>query len=166
MTPDEVVIESANAAVRTVGTDRFRKLTEYALRLVGKEVAAHLRPGDSPGLFAPVDIEVDGKDRTGAILVLEDRVILGWVVGTFKPKNFDAVVPKDTIKSMEDATKGASAFSKERQGLVIDTDGKRWRLTFHAVFEGGRSIVPWLIGVSDGAIRLNFGGDEEVEAGA
>jgi len=115
-------------------------------------------------LFAPVDIEVDGKDRTGAILVLEDRVILGWVVGTLKPKNFDAVVPKDTIKSMEDATKGASAFSKERQGLVIDTDGKRWRLTFHAVFEGGRSIVPWLIGVSDGAIRLNFGG--EVEAGA
>jgi len=76
-----VVADSALAAVNTVGTDHFYKLTNTAVGLVGRNIAAHLSATDRPGVFSPTSIEVDGKEYFGAILALADHAIIGWLVG-------------------------------------------------------------------------------------
>lgn len=72
----EIVFASAEAGTDTVGTDMFIKMTQNALNMVATEVSAHVRDGENPGVFFPVEVSVDGKDRLGAILVLEDRAIM------------------------------------------------------------------------------------------
>lgn len=105
MSAKEIVIDSASAAAATVGTDEFAKLTKYALNLNGARITQHLKAGDHPGLFSPADIEKDGKLRLGAILALEDRVIIAWTVGAFRMKSFDKVIPRGSIEHVEVTTR-------------------------------------------------------------
>ncbi len=47
-------------------------------------------------------------------------------------------------------------MSKDREVLRIGAGGETWNLVFANVFDGGRSIVPFLKGVLDGSIRPVF----------
>lgn len=156
MSAEDIVIDSANAAANTVATNEFVKLTQNALKLTGAELGRHVKPTDGPGLFSPVDVAEDGKDRLGAVLALEDRAIIGWIVGTFRIKNFESVIPYDSIESVERGTRAGSALSKERETLRVKADGKTWELVFANIFEGGRSIVPFIEGMLEGTITPVF----------
>ena len=162
MNGTETVLASAEAAVNTVGTDRFLKLSTYAVRLTGTEISRRIEDGEDPGLFAPADIVIDGKDRVGAILTLADRLIVAWTVGTLRIKNFEAVVPYDSIQRVERMSRPGSAMSKEREVLEIVADST-WTVVFANVFESGRSIVPFLQGMIEGAIKPVFSDAEERE---
>jgi hypothetical protein len=154
---EQVLIDSANAAIGTVETDDFAKLTKYARGLTGAEVSRHIQPTDEPGLFSPVDVEKDGKDRAGSILALSERAIIAWTVGTFRIKNYEIVIPSTSIKTLEQRTRPGGAMSKDREVLYIETsDGVTWNLAFPNAFDGGRSIVPWLEGVLTGALKPVF----------
>jgi hypothetical protein len=150
-----LVIASANAAATTVYTDRFTKMTENALRMVGGELARHVAPSDSPGLFAPVSMWPDGKERYGGVLALKERAVIGWTVGTFRIQNYEVVVPYDSIQKTEVTTRPGNAVTVTREVLVIEAT-ERYELVFANLFQGGRSIAPWLESVMLGAISLNF----------
>ena len=156
MSAQDVVFESANAAANTVGTEDFTKLTKNALNLTGSGVARHVSATDGPGLFSPANLIKDGKDRLAAILALEDRAIIGWTVGTFRMKNFETVIPYASISSLDLGTRTGGSMTKDRETLTITADGTTWELIFANVFDGGRSIAPFLIGVMDGSIRPVF----------
>lgn len=156
LSAQDIVIESANAAITTVGTDDFAKLTKHALNLTGSEVAQHVNADDVPGLFSPVDVEMDGKDRLGAILTLEDRAIIAWTVGTFRMKNFEAVIPRASIDELELTTRPGGSMTKDRDLLRVRAGTQNWSLAFANVFEGGRSIAPFLKGVLEGSIKPVF----------
>lgn len=155
MTAEDVIMASAEAGAATVQTQMFVSMTEKALSLIGVEIEKLVHDEDRPGLFSPVEIARQGKNRIGGILVLDDRLILGWVEGNFRIKNFEAVVPKDTITSVTRGVQDGSAFSKPRETLTIAAQDT-WQLTFANLFEGGTSIVPFLEGVIDGSIRPTF----------
>jgi hypothetical protein len=155
MNAEDLLLLSAEAATNTVDTDRFVKLSVYALRLTGAEIGRHLQEEDDPGLFVPVDVVIDGKDCTGAILALGDRLIVSWVTGTLRIKNFEEVVPYDSIRQIERTARPGGAMTKDREVLSIEAD-RTWTLAFANVFEGGRSIVPYLQGTIDGAIKPFF----------
>lgn len=155
MSAEDVVIASAEAAASLVGTDRFLKMTTYALRLHGKEICGCLRGDEGPGLLAPADVVIDGKDRSGAILTLEDRAVIAWTVGTLRIQSFQEVVPYAEIASHQLTTRPAGAMSKEREVLEI-VAGSRWELAFYNVFEGGRSIAPFLQGMIGGWAKPVF----------
>lgn len=107
-----------------------------------------------------MDVVYDGKDRGGAILALEDRAIIAWIVG-LRMKSHEAVLPYGSIKGIEQSTRPGRALSKPCDVLRIEADNN-WTLVFANVFEGGRPIAPFLKGVMDGAIKPVFdGGDEE-----
>ncbi len=155
MDNEQVVIDSANAAIETVGTEPFFKLTKNLLGMTGSQLAKQVDPEDGPGLFAPLELEDDGKDRLGAILALDDRAIIAWTVGTFRMKNFEAVVSYDSIASVEFTTRKGGAISKDREGLRIVAE-RTWNLVFGAVFEGGNSIRPFIGGMLSGAMKPVF----------
>ena len=155
MSTEDILIDSANAAAATVGTDDFVKLTKNALSLVGSEMSGRLTPDDSPGLFAPANLEQGGKDRLGGILVLKDRALIAWTEGTFRIKSFGAVVAYDSIANSELGTRPGGPMSKDREVLRIES-AQTWTLVFANVFEGGRSIVPFLKLTMDGAITPVF----------
>lgn len=103
------VVDSANAAVNTVATDVFVKLTKNTLNLTGDEIGRHVKSTDGPRLFSPLEVITDGKDRLGAILTLDDRAVLGWTVGTFRMKNFETVIPYSSIESIELGTRAGES---------------------------------------------------------
>jgi hypothetical protein len=132
-------------------------LTQHTLGLVGSEVARHLDPAEKPGLFTPANLEHDGKDRLGAVLALEDRAIIAWTTGTLRIKNFETVIPRSSVERTETGTRPAGAMSKDRETLSIVTESDTWDLVFPNVFEGGRSIVPFVVAMLEGALELKFG---------
>ncbi len=156
MSADDIIIDSANAAVNTVATDGFTKLTQQVMSLTSAELARHLRSDDAPGLLVPLDLEQDGKDRLGAILAVGDRAILAWTVGTFRVKYFSDVLPYEAIQSVEVGTRAAGAMTKERELLRVASGSRSYTLVFANLFEGGQSIVPFLAGVLDGSIKPVF----------
>ncbi|HMS71736.1 MAG TPA: hypothetical protein PKB03_01760 [Baekduia sp.] len=156
MSAEDIVIDSANAAANTVATDEFVTLTKHALNLTGVELGRHVTSTDVPGLFSPTEVMQDGKGRLGAILALDDRAILAWTVGTFRMKNFETVIPYSAIESLELGTRPGGAMTKDRETLRIKADAQTWELVFANVFEGGRSIVPFLKGVLEGSIKPVF----------
>ncbi len=156
MESKDVVIASANAALQTVGTNEFRKLTQYTVKMVGTEIARHVEPTDAPGLFSPTDVELDGNSHDGAILALRDRAVIGWITGRFRIKNFEAVVPTSEIKAIEIGTRAGGAMTKDRKTLMIDA-GRTWSLVLpNYATDGERDITIFLKGVLDGAIAPVF----------
>jgi hypothetical protein len=153
MDAQDIVIDSAASSAEMVATEGFAKLTKHALRLTGSEIARHVASTDRRGLLAPVELVKDGKRLLGAILALEDRAIVAWTTGTLRVKNFETVVPYGSIESIEVGTRPGGAMSKARETLRIKADGQVWDLVFANVFEGGTSIVPFIAGMLDGAIK-------------
>lgn len=161
MNPDELIVESANAAASMVGTEYFAKLTGYAINLTGGELAKHLGDITEPGLLVALDVEIDGKGRTGCALALDESVVLGWSIGTFRAKPHSVVIPKASIRSVARTTEDGGRMMKPRQVLTIEAD-RTWRLLMHWMdHDGGKDITPFLQGVIDGSMRPVFAEDQE-----
>lgn len=154
MSPDELVATSAQASITTVGTEAFEELTVLALRYAGQEIAAHVEPDDQPGIFSPVDVLAEDKDHQGAVLVLADRVVLTWRIGTFRAKTYSEVIPRSGITDVRLATR---SDHRNRESLEIDAD-RKWILLFAhpRVLKGGASIAGFLKDVLDGTITPVF----------
>ena len=163
MSGEDILLSSADASLSMVRTELFAKLTSKALQFIGSEFLPLLEAQDKPGLFSPVDIEVEGKERQGAILVLEDRAILAWIVGTLRIKGFHAVVPRDTISDLSSETASGGRMTKEREILHIKGD-QSWEVKFApGLFDGGSSLVSLLIGMLNGSVVPVFESDQGAE---
>lgn len=151
--PVELIASSAEAAAQIVGTKPFAKLTKAALTLTIPGLQGHVTDTDHPGLFAPIDVERGGKERLGGILVLRDRGIIAWDIGSFGTRSDQVVVPLASISTIERGTQDRGARYDARETLRLMTHDGEWVLIFRGVFDGGRSIVPWIEGMLKGAIE-------------
>lgn len=151
-----ILLDSANAAASIVATGEFAKLTKLALSLTGAEIGRHIQATDEPGLFSPLEVVRDGRDRLGAILALGDRAVLAWTIGSVRMTNVETVIAYDEIESLDLGARPGGTMSKDRQTLRITTSSDTYDLVFANVFENGRSIVPFLKGILEGSIRPVF----------
>lgn len=156
MNPEQIVLSSASAAANTVGTNEFAKFTQAALTLTRAAVERHLNPADKPGLLAPVDVSVDGKDRFGVMLVLMDRVVIAWTTGTFRIKNFETVIPRDAITSIETTVRPAGTLTPARDVMQMTHPRGSRTIIFPANTENGRRIAPWMQGMLTGRVEPVF----------
>lgn len=157
MSGQDILIASADAAARTVGTDFFLKITKKTLGFTAQEMLPLINSTDYSGLYAPMDIEQEGKDRQGAILVMEDRVILAWIVGTLRIKGYHVVVPREDITGVRTDTVSGGRMMKDREILYIDVEEGTWEVKFASgLFEGGNSLVPFLMGILDGSLKFAY----------
>lgn len=74
-------------------------------------------------------------------------------------KNFEEVISLNTVRDAIAGERPGGAMSKPRETLTIHAE-RSWQLVFANIFEGGRSIVPFLAGLLTGAIKPIFGEDE------
>lgn len=162
MSAEDVVLGSANLAVDTVGTASFAKRTRAALRRAGEEMARHATD-EGLGIFAPVDVVADGRDHPGAVLALEDRVIIGWTEGTLRTRNVGTVIPTAALRRVERAVRAGGAMTGQREVLRLETERERWTLVFEDVREGDGSIVALIHGVLTGAVSPALQVDEAAE---
>lgn len=156
---ESIIVDSANAAVTTVATDAFAKLTNHTLNWTISDLARHVSADDRPGLFSPVEVEQEGKDRLGAVLALEDRVIVAWTVGVLRMRHYERVITYGSIECLELTTRPGGPMSKDRDVLRITADGTTWNLVFANVFDGGRRIAPFIEGLLAGSINRALGTD-------
>jgi len=162
MKASDIVVVSAQLGADTVGDDLFFKLTQNAVTLVGAELARHIRDGERPGVLSPLEVVIDGKDRLGAILVLEDRAILAWTIGTLRMRNFEEVIPLAAVTDAVTGERPRGVMTKARDTLTIYA-GKTWHVVF-ANTDRGRPIAPFIAGLLVGAIKPVFrDGDDPAE---
>lgn len=153
MQPDDILIEAANFTCQQVGTRECQSLVEKSLKLCGNEIERHLQATDKPGLFAPVFFARDDKEQPGCVLTLEDRAIFAWITGTFRVKNFEAVVPYSTIKQTDADTKSATRGSGGLDVLRVEADDN-WTIVFPNICGDGMNLPEILRGVLCGAVTL------------
>ena len=151
----EVVIESANNAAGYVGTEQFVKLVKLAITMVGAEIARHVRPDERPGMLVPVGFEENGKLVTGALLALEERAIVGWTTGTLRIRNFEAVVPYDSVERCE------VEVHDGRDVLEMTTQERVWSFVVYMEPDAPK-LAPLVQGVMEGWARFEY---EDVEPG-
>jgi hypothetical protein len=149
------MVDSGEAAASTVGTDVFVKALKYALQMTGADIMRHIDASDSPGLLAPVSVVLSGKDCPGAILALPDRAIIAWFTGVLRIRTSATVIPSSSIRTMIAGTRRGGAMTKDRETLLVEADDD-WLLVFADLFEGGRSIGPFLTGTLEGWLKPVF----------
>lgn len=156
MKPEELIAMSADASMSMIGTDHMMKLTLLTLKLNSGELATQISDHDTPGLLIAVDVEAEGKGRTGCVLALEERVILAWTTGTIRLKTHSVSIPISDIRSIEHTTEDGGRMMKQRQVVTINAD-RTWRLLLHWLEQDGEEkIVPFVKGAIAGAIRPVF----------
>jgi len=105
MSWEDVVGDALEATDNIVQSEEYPEEAKNRLQLLSRDaLQRELKASDQGEIFAPVWFEKDGKLLSGSVLTLQDRVIFGWITGIVRRKNFDAVVPRDSIRSIEEET--------------------------------------------------------------
>jgi len=138
-----MVVSSLEFTCVQVASKRFESLSFRAVKLVGREVVAQVRPTDRTGLFVPVSFYINGKFEPGAVVTLEDRAIFAWVTGNIRIKNFEAVVPYNSVTAVKDSetepTRTAPALP-----LITVTADNQWLLRIETTEASPK--IPFLLG--------------------
>lgn len=145
----DVVLAAANRAAEWVGTDAFVKHGTTFVRLVGAEMAKHVNEAETAGFFVPASFEQDGKELSGAILTLDDRAVFAWTVGTFRVRNFEAVVPYASINAVERTIRPGGKLTDDLERLSIRAE-RDWNVLVPNGYDGGKDIVPLIADLLSG----------------
>jgi hypothetical protein len=153
MEPEDILKEAAIVTAAKAGTDRCVKMVENSLKLCGKAILPYIHRGDESGLFVPLLVKHQGKEQPGCILTLSDRAVLAWITGTFRVKNFEAVIPYSSIEWIEAEAEPASRTSAARDVLRILAEDE-WTIILQNIFGDGMNIPAVLHGVLSGSVEL------------
>lgn len=105
---------------------------------------------------APASVEVDGKDRDGLILCLEDRAVIAWYTGLLRVKSFQAEVPYASVTSTE------TGSVRGQQTLAITVGSQTWQLTLDAIHLADMSKLRDIIeGILAGSVEVGYEQDDE-----
>jgi hypothetical protein len=102
-----------------------------------------------------VDLSRGPKSRTAAILTLEDRIVIAWSDGTFRPKDYASVIPRSQITSVVEDVVPAKTMVVARPVLRVRAS-EEWTLTHHNLYEGGPNIPAMLALSFDGGVTFDY----------
>lgn len=157
--PHDILLNAVDATLGFVDTQQFLRFLEMTVQLNGSALLEQLRPEDRASLLVPVDFVIDGKPRQGSILLLQDRALFAWQVGTFRLQDFLVVVPYSSIERVATDTKPASTFSVALP-IVRVSAGREWEIIINNVcLDGARMRLDNLLaGALDGSVTFDFDG--------
>jgi hypothetical protein len=164
---EQLIIDAANRGIGLAGSGEFiYGMTVNVLKLMGRDFAAQLRPGDRPSILLVCDVEVDGgKGNPGAVLCLEDRIVLAWMKGTFRPTTEIRVVPLVDVVGLTRTTRTGSRARGDRTLLSFSSrQGATTLVLYSPKME--EAAVFTTEGILSGAITFTWGEDEPEAEGA
>jgi hypothetical protein len=159
---EQLIIDAANRAIGLAGSGDFiYEMTINVVKLMGRDLAAQLRPGDRPSILLVCSVEVDGgKDNPGAVLYLEDRIVVCWMKGTFRPKTEMRVVPLVDVAGLTRTTRTGNRLTGDRTLLSFRSPQGSTTLVLYAPKMEERAVFT-AEGILSGAITFTWGDDEQ-----
>jgi len=158
---EQLIIDAANRGVGLAGSGDFiYEMTVNVLRMMGRDLAGQLRPGDRPNILLVCDVEVDGgKGNPGAVVCLEDRIIACWMQGTFRPSTEIRVVPLADITGLTRTTRTGNRIVGDRTLLSFRSPHGATTLVLYAP-KMEEAAVFTVEGILSGAITFTWNEDE------
>src|SRR3954470_10474546 len=139
-------------------------MTVNVLKMMGGDLAAQLRPGDRTNILLVCGVEVDGgKDNPGALLCLEDRVVVCWMRGTFRPRTELRTVPLADVVGLTRTTRTGSRVVGDRTLLSFRSPQGATTLVLYAP-EMEEAATFTVEGILSGAITFTWREDEGTAA--
>ena len=164
MDSEQLIIDAANRGIGLAGSGDFiYEMTVNVLKIMGRDLAQQLRPGDRPNLLLVCDVEVDGgKGNPGAVLCLENRIVACWMKGTFRPRTEIRVVPLADVSGLTRTTRTGNRLVGDRTLLSFDSPQGATTLVLYAP-KMEEAAVFTVEGILSGAITFSWGDDERDE---
>lgn len=112
------IIEDGLMAFQAISKDReFTVIGAKAVAPLKREIEAHVNPGDRCLLAFPTTAVLpDAQTVTGLALIMEDRLLLPWYAGLFRPKKGTTRIFRSEIT---DVTWGSGTNPHTQQATML-----------------------------------------------
>ena len=167
MDTEQLIIDAADRGLGLAGSGQyFTQVTTGLLKLLGRDFAAQLRPGDRPSMLLACGVAFDGgKESPGGVLFLDDRVIVGWTSGVFRHRTGFRVVPLADVTLLERTAVPGNRVTGARTVVRFRSPQGLTSLGLYAEKMLDRA-VGLAEGMLGGGIRFTWGDDEPAEKAA
>jgi hypothetical protein len=160
---EQLVIDAANRGIGLAGSGTFmHEMTVNTLTLHGRDLATQLRPGDRPSVLLACGVEVDGgKENPGGVLYLDDRIVVCWLKGTFRPKTELRVVPLADIAGVSSVPRTGNRLTGDRTIVSFRSSQGATSLVLYSPEMDERAVFLAEQMLTD-AVTFTWGDDEQV----
>lgn len=155
----QAVLDAAERGAQMAGGDqRYVKLTEVALRTVGRELVRHLQPGENASLCVPVEVAHDGRYDPGMVLLLDKRAVIVWFEGTLRIKLRSLAFAHGDISEVTTTARDRGRLSPYRDAITFAAGGAQHEFVLPSKLAEGR-LTFMVSGILSGAVT--FSSDSE-----
>jgi hypothetical protein len=128
MSAEDVLVDSVHMGWVASESETEKRDMLMVLKVFKDVLLSNIRDGDESGLFAATALFRNGKAlQAGVVLVLQDRVVLGWMKGLFK-KPVAESVPLSTMSEVKRGPQTSSRGPKVKESITFQTAGDKWEM--------------------------------------
>lgn len=156
----DAVVEAFEAGAR-IGAqdDTFVKLAVSAMKTVGLTLVEQLAPGDRPRVAVPVMVDTGRKPEPGALLTLDERVVVAWFEGTLRAISHARTIRLDQITDISSSRRKPGRMQVEVDCIAVSYEGKRIEILLHS--PSHKRLLFMVKGFLDGSVTVS---DTSLEA--
>jgi hypothetical protein len=140
---------------------RFVKLVEMAMKTVGLELARNVLAGERGVFCVPAQVAKATDVDPGAVLLLEDRVVIAWSEGIFRPRPHSLAWPLADVSDMRIFKRKAGKLSARLDAIAFSAHGCNIEVILHSEVAHNR-LVAMVAGVLDGSISFDWNESQDV----
>lgn len=124
----DVLLDAAELGAVASESNRESRDLLKLLKVFKDVLLANIGDDDSRGLMAGTFLSRNGKDlRTGVVLVLQDRILLGWMKGMLKKPVVEAIL-LSAVATVERGKKATPGRSRVSESIVVKAGTDTWEL--------------------------------------
>jgi hypothetical protein len=152
----QIVVDAFNEGAKLGALDgRFVKLTTNAMQLVGLELARNVDASDRASICVPVNVDVGSKINPGAILLLEDRVVIAWSEGALRPKPRSLTCELSEVSNVVSSKRRVGKISAQLDAVSFTAAEEMIQIILHSEVSHDR-LTPVISGALNGAVTFNW----------
>ena len=152
----QTVVDAYEQGAQLAALDnRYVKLAELSMQMVGLELARNVMPGEHAAFCVPVQVASGSKVNPGAVLVLEHRVVIAWSEGVLRPKPHSVAYELSDVGDVRSFTRKVGRVSAELDAISFVAHDSTVEIVFHSEVSHER-VTPTVHGVLNGGVTYNW----------
>jgi hypothetical protein len=152
--PIKRLTRAANRTVTVCDEPEFVERTDAAFALLGPDLAAQLRPGDTPALFVPGYFEANGGWQQAAAVLGESMVTIAWAVGLVKPATSMVRVEGSELATLRSGRRRVGRFTPQHVCVSVRGACHTWTLALPRVAQA-EGLAALFVDVVQGVTRFD-----------